>query len=137
MKYFFFFFSILLLNNTSLIGQQFANVEIDTNTLDLDTVYMDVDIKAGVADDIIQYLQENLSYPKEAFSKNIQGVVRLQFIVEIDGSVSNFSILNKPLGFGLEEHAIDLMRKYGKFKAASIKGQKVRSYFKQKFQFKI
>jgi len=43
-----------------------------------------------------KFLQKNLRYPNDAFKKEIQGIVRVQFIVDKDGSVKELSILTTP-----------------------------------------
>jgi TonB family protein len=43
-----------------------------------------------------KFLQKNLRYPNDAFKKEIKGVVRVQFIVDTDGSVKESTILTSP-----------------------------------------
>ncbi len=57
---------------------------------------------------LIQYIQENLKYPKEAKEAKIEGKVFVQFIVETDGSVSNIHIA-KDIGAGLGNAAAELV----------------------------
>ncbi|NIG57328.1 M56 family metallopeptidase [Chitinophaga sp. Cy-1792] len=58
-----------------------------------------------------QFLAKNVRYPREAQEKGIQGTVEVAFIVEMDGSLSNILIANKPkLGGGLEEEAIRVIK---------------------------
>lgn len=51
------------------------------------------------------FLSTNIQYPIIAKENKIQGIVELRFIVEEDGSLSNFSILKDP-GGGLGEEAL-------------------------------
>jgi TonB family protein len=41
---------------------------------------------------MFKFLQENLVYPKSARENNNEGTVTISFIVEIDGSLSNFTL---------------------------------------------
>lgn len=59
-------------------------------------------------------------YPEEARRAQLQGVTVLLVIVGIDGKASQVSVL-KPLGFGLDQNAIDAVRTW-KFKPAIKKG---------------
>ena len=43
----------------------------------------------------MQYLAQNLRYPKIAAENGVQGRVLVQFVVEKDGSLSNFAVVKK------------------------------------------
>jgi periplasmic protein TonB len=55
------------------------------------------------------FLAENFVYPDEAYRKNITGVVKLNFIVEPHGHISNLMIVER-LGAGCSEEAIRLIK---------------------------
>ena len=57
----------------------------------------------------LAYLQANLRYPKKAMKKNIQGTVRVQFIVDKEGNISEVMALNDP-GGGLAEEAVRIVK---------------------------
>lgn len=57
---------------------------------------------------IAQYIATNLKYPAEAKEREIQGTVRLSFVVEKNGSVSNIVIINS-VGGGCDNEAIRLI----------------------------
>ena len=44
---------------------------------------------------LMQYLAQNLRYPKIAAENGVQGRVLVQFVVEKDGSLSNFAVVKK------------------------------------------
>lgn len=75
-----------------------------------------------------QYLQKNLKYPQTAVKANISGKVYIQFIVNQDGSTSNFDVL-KSVGYGLDEEAIRVLKTIPQWTAGVHKGQKVNSRF--------
>lgn len=73
------------------------------------------------------------NYPPEAFEKGIQGTVVIQFVVDVDGSVSNIEALSGPEE--LREAAINTIRKSGKWKPAIQNGKNVKTYKRQPITF--
>jgi len=60
-------------------------------------------------DAYIEYLKENLKYPKEARENNIHGSVVITVVVREDGSLVNIEV-KQSLGFGCDQEAIRLIR---------------------------
>ena len=58
----------------------------------------------GGQDAMNKFIQSKIVYPQEALDKKIGGNVYVQFIVEVDGSLSEFEIV-KRLGYGLDSAA--------------------------------
>ena len=58
---------------------------------------------------IANYIYSNLKFPSEAKEREIQGTVRLSFVVEKDGSISNIIIVNS-VGGGCDNEAVRLMQ---------------------------
>lgn len=56
-----------------------------------------------------KYIGKNLKFPAEAKEREIQGTVRLSFVVETDGSVSNIVIVNS-VGGGCDNEATRLLQ---------------------------
>ena len=56
-----------------------------------------------------KYIAHNLKYPESAKEREIQGTVRLSFVVETDGSVSNIVVVNS-VGGGCDNEAIRLLQ---------------------------
>ena len=81
------------------------------------------------------YLGANLRYPEEAFRRDIQGKVALEFVVETSGSVSNLRAVEN-LGGGCDEEAMRLIRTIA-WRPAFRKGQRVRSLMKLDIQFRL
>jgi protein TonB len=71
-----------------------------------------------------RYLQKNLRYPDAAIDNGTQGVVRVQFIVDKEGNISEVQSLNDP-GDGLAEEAVRIIKKGPKWKPAEQNGRKV------------
>ncbi len=86
------------------------------------------------------YIKENLDYPKQAQLANIQGVVKVRFIVEPSGMVTNIGI-DKSVGGGCDQEAIRLIE-LTKWQPAVHKNKWVRSqmfipiYFRLNEEFK-
>ncbi|MEQ9424968.1 MAG: TonB family protein [Cyclobacteriaceae bacterium] len=66
----------------------------------------------------LENLQSNLQYPNEAERESIEGEVEVKFIVNEDGSLSDFEVV-KPLGFGCDEEAIRVLRQGPKWTPAA------------------
>ena len=64
----------------------------------------------GGYDNMQNYIIENVKYPETARIYKIQGTVFITFIVEVDGSLSNFKI-EKGIGAGCDEEAERVIRK--------------------------
>lgn len=55
------------------------------------------------------YLEKNIRYPLEALDKKVEGRVTAEFFVEMNGSLTNFSII-RGIGAGCDEELIRLIR---------------------------
>ncbi len=71
-----------------------------------------------------RYLQKNLRYPEAAIENGTQAVVRVQFIVDKEGNISEVVALNDP-GDGLAEEAVRIIKKGPKWRSAEQNGSKV------------
>jgi len=63
------------------------------------TVFTEVEVQPdfpGGEQGLAKFLQHNIVYPKIDKKKNITGKVYVQFVVEVDGSLTNFKILRTP-----------------------------------------
>ncbi len=56
-----------------------------------------------------KYLGENIDYPKEARAAGIEGTVHIEFIVEMDGTISNLKIQRSPHDL-LQNEAVRVIR---------------------------
>jgi protein TonB len=95
--------------------------------MDFEKVYTTVQNPAefpGGVSEWVRYLQKNLQYPETALDMGIAGVVRVQFIVDRDGNISEVQALNDP-GEGLAEEAVRIIKKGPKWRPAEQNGHKV------------
>ena len=117
-----------------------TTVTIDTSLTarDIDKAFKKVEIESkfpGGERAWINFLQENLTYPKKAVRKKVQGTVVLQFIVDRDGTVSDIEAISGPEE--LQQGAIDVLKKTPNWIPATQGGRKVKSYKKQPIVFRI
>ncbi|MCU0334380.1 MAG: TonB family protein [Chitinophagaceae bacterium] len=94
---------------------------------DYDKVFTKVENPAefpGGPDAWRRFLERNLQYPEAAQESGTQGVVRVQFIVDKEGNISEVQALNDP-GDGLAEEAVRIIKKGPKWTPAEQNGRKV------------
>ncbi len=94
----------------------------------------DAEYKGG-ATAWLQFLNANCKYPEEAVNGEISGTVKVKFVVEKDGSVSNIEALSGPEI--LQKEAIRVIRASGQWEPSSLNGRTVRSYKIQPIVFKL
>lgn len=82
-----------------------------------------------------QYILSNLVYPESAKAAEVSGTVRLNFVVETDGSVSNILVVNS-VGAGCDNEAIRLLQETLWIPAVK-NGKYVRSHNNQDITFNI
>jgi TonB family protein len=91
--------------------------------------YSDVDEKPQFqgkkAEEFVKWIYSRLKYPPKAFEKNIQGVVRVAFTINEDGSISDIKSLREvdPL---LADTVIELIKKSPKWKPGKHKNKAVK-----------
>lgn len=85
-----------------------------------------------------KFIQKNLNYPEAAKQADRTGTVLVRFTVDKKGNTSNYEILTPPLGFGLEDAAIDVIRKSsGLWVPAEWRDQKVNVRFQVPIKFTL
>lgn len=113
-------------------------------TLDADTSYHIYDIHAleeaakpyfADGSSMAQYIMTNLEYPESAKAAEVSGTVRLSFVVETDGAVSNITIVQS-VGAGCDNEAVRLLQET-RWIPAVKNGKYVRSHNLQDITFNI
>ncbi|MCB9261487.1 MAG: TonB family protein [Flavobacteriales bacterium] len=90
-----------------------------------------------------EFISKNMKIPEIALNskKEINGTIFVKFIIEKDGSVSNVQLdtskKTTPLGFGLEEAAIDVVKRMPKWKPATQGDKVVRMRFMMPIRIRI
>ena len=77
---------------------------------------------------MIEYLQTNIKYPKDAIKQNVGGRVMVMFVVEADGSLSNVRVARKVFP-SLDSEAVRVVKAMPKWKPGKEKGRPVRVNF--------
>jgi len=84
------------------------------------------------------WLAANGSYPQEEKMIGIQGTVYVKFVVERDGSIGEAHIARGiPGGRGLEEAAIQMVKKMPDWNPAKQRNRPVRSWYVLPVNFEI
>jgi len=97
-----------------------------------DTIYNSADFDKKFYKQVnafINYISANLSYSNEALAHHIEGNVRISFIVNKNGEITQIKPLTN-IGFGLEDKSIDLISKYKKWGIITIDKKPVSCYFR-------
>lgn len=68
----------------------------------------------GGEQEMFRFIRQNLQYPTVAATAGIQGVVNLQFIVDVDGSIDDITVV-RGIGGGCDEAAVDVVKKMPKW----------------------
>jgi protein TonB len=91
----------------------------------------------GGDEELVSFIQSHLHYTADAKANNIQGMVIIEFVVNKDGSLSDFKVL-RSLGHGLDEAAMQIIKGMPAWKPGSLNGEtkKVRKRIKIPFTLK-
>ena len=83
-----------------------------------------------------RFISTSLRYPREAAENDIQGLVVYNFVVELDGSMSDFEIMHRahPL---LDEEALRIIKSMPAWRPAVYKGKNVRARHYVPMYFKL
>jgi periplasmic protein TonB len=84
----------------------------------------------------LYYLRQHIRYPEAALKNLVQGVVKVVFIVETDGSVSNIDVA-KRIGGGCDEEAMRVTREMPKWEPGKRNGRAVRVMVNMPIVFRI
>ena len=105
---------------------------------DDDAPFTRVEIDASFPGGMTQwarFLNKNLRYPDDAVSQGIGGTVVVQFVVDLDGNVSDVKAISGPETGGLREEAERVIKKSGKWVPAIQNGRHVKAYRRQPVTF--
>jgi len=84
----------------------------------------------------LSYLTRNLRYPERAFNKDIQGSVRVCFLVDTTGAVKDPFIV-KSIEYSLDQESIKLINNSGKWVAGQKNGIPITTYKIEPVIFKL
>ena len=123
----------------SFVAKQSVVMAQDAPVSKSDKVFEEPDIMAiypGGAPEMHRFIAASLKYPEDARERNAQGLVVYTFVVEKDGSLSNFNIIHRadPL---LNEEALRILQAMPAWRPARHKGEIVRSETYVPMYFKL
>lgn len=90
----------------------------------------------GGDDARVAFLNSNIIYPEQARKNGVQGTVYITFVVEPDGSITGTKVL-RGVGGGLDEVALDVVKKMPKWTPGKVKGEPVPVQFNMPIKFKL
>ena len=86
--------------------------------------------------ELIQFVADHIKYPEEAKKAGTQGRVYVGFIVEPDGSLSDFKVL-RGIGHGCDEEALRVAESMPKWQPGMQRGKAVRVQYLIPVNFKL
>jgi TonB family protein len=94
--------------------------------------------KGGDIKEVNKFIAPYIKYTDSALKNDIQGRITIKFVIEKDGSITDVQVTGKKLGDGLDEVAIEAIKKTsGMWTPAKINGMPVKSLFKVPISFRI
>ena len=57
-----------------------------------------------------KYIRQNLTYPFEALKHNVQGKIKVEFVVDKDGTLKEIRTVGPVIGYGLEDQAVKIFK---------------------------
>jgi protein TonB len=90
----------------------------------------------GGQSEMYKFLQKNMRYPSAASRANVSGRVFMSFVVNVDGSIQDVSVL-KGLGFGCDEEAMRVVKAMPKWKPGKQSGRAVRVKYNLPINFQL
>ncbi len=85
---------------------------------------------------MIDFISNTLKYPKGALENKIEGKILLKFIIDSIGKVCCVDIVGDPIGYGLEEEAIRIIRAMPLWTPAYLDYKPVSVYYRMPINFK-
>jgi len=84
-----------------------------------------------------RFLHEKLSYPKEAYQKNIQGRVFVSFVIDTAGNVTQTELMNGGVHRLLDKEALRVVAAMPRWTPAKLNGKAVKVRYSLPVIFKI
>ena len=90
----------------------------------------------GGIQELMSFLSKNIKYPASAMAKNVQGRVIVQFVIEKDGTPTEFEIM-RSVNPDLDAEALRVMKEMPKWKPGMQRGQVVRVKYTLPVTFRL
>lgn len=122
---------MIFLSMMAVLGLMTANAQKTVISQSNQSVYDQVEQMPefpGGMPAMIEFLQTNLKYPKDAIKQQVGGRVMVMFVVETDGTLSNVRVAKKVFP-SLDSEAVRVVKTMPKWKPGKEKGRPVRVNF--------
>ena len=83
---------------------------------------------------LVEYINNNLTYPKKATEMDIQGMVVVRFVINTEGETNDIEVV-RPVGGGCDEEAVRLVQSMPKWKPATQMGIPINTSFHLPIRF--
>ena len=103
------------------------------------TVYIALEHPAnfdGGVEEFYKFISDNVVYPKLEKRRDIQGKVFLEFIIEIDGSITDIKVV-KSVSAGIDAEAVRVLKAAPNWNPGMYRGQAVRSKMTLPINFQL
>ena len=90
----------------------------------------------GGMKEMLKFLQENVKYPENAMKNNVQGRVIVQFVIEKDGTPTEFKVV-RSVDPDLDAEALRVLQTMPKWKPGMQRGEVVRVKYTVPVSFKL
>ena len=83
-----------------------------------------------------KFITSSINYPQVALDYNVEGKVFIQFVVDVDGSITNIYVV---IGVNelMDAECVRLLKKMPNWKPATLRGEKVKSTYNLPISFKL
>ncbi|MEM9822138.1 MAG: TonB family protein [Bacteroidota bacterium] len=96
----------------------------------------EIDYKKCADQKMLEFVYQNIKYPKKARENGIEGIVVVRFIVDTEGNVVKPEIV-RSIGGGCDEAVLDIVKQMPKWIPGEQNGEKVDVYFNLPVRFKL
>ncbi len=103
-------------------------------------IYPIVDIMASFPNGtkgLQDYFDKNIEYPVEANNAGVEGSVKVTFVVDEKGKITEPMIIGNKPGYGLEEEALTIVKNMPNWNPAQVKGKKVKTRITLPISFEL
>jgi protein TonB len=122
------------------MGVVTANTNAVKAEKDKDGVYTKAEIMPvypGNDQGLSDYIASNIVYPEQAVDNSIEGTVKVEFVVDDKGDISDVKTIGNKLGYGLEEEAVKVVNKLSKWTPGKVKGKNVKTRLTVPITYKL
>ena len=92
----------------------------------------------GGQDALANYINNNLAYSQEAIDNSVDGTIKVTFVVDENGKVTNPEVMSgKKLGNGLEEKTLGAFKNMPVWTPGKVHGKKVKTRLEMPITFQL